>query len=98
VLPAIPRGMPVMEVDIVITVFTVDAALQHTCALFRERASQGDITPMERDLLIDGAILLAMHLDEVAQSGRIGPSPGWSEAARPGHSGRHERQVAAAAA
>ncbi len=81
-----------------ITVLTVDAALQHTCAIFRERADRGDITPIERDLLIDGAILLAMHLDDLAQDGGTGSHPGWPEAARPGHAGRHERHVVAAAA
>ncbi len=80
-----------------ITVLTVDAALQHTCAIFREHADRGDITPTERDLLIDGAILLAMHLDDLAQDGGPG-SHGWPEAARPGHAGRHERHVVAAAA
>ena len=90
--------MPVVEVRTVITVLTVDAALQHTCAIFRERADRGDITPAERDLLIDGAILLAMHLDDLAQDGRIGSHPGRPEAARPEPAGRHERHVAAAAA
>ena len=80
-----------------ITVLTVDAALQHTCGIFRERADRGDITPTERDLLIDGAILLAMHLDELAQDGRIDSHPGWPERARPEPAGRHERHVAAAA-
>ncbi len=90
--------MPVVEVGTVITVLTVDAALQHTCAIFRERADRGDITPTERDLLIDGAILLAMHLDDLAQDGRIDSHPGWPERARPEPAGRHERHVAAAAA
>jgi hypothetical protein len=49
-----------------ITVLTVDDVLQQTCAIFREKADQGDITSAERDLLIDGAILLAMHIDEQA--------------------------------
>jgi hypothetical protein len=60
--PLAPGGMPEVEVGIVITVLTVEAALQDTCAIFRERAGRGDITPAERDLLIDGAILLAMHV------------------------------------
>jgi hypothetical protein len=92
-----------VEVETVITVLTVDAALQHICALFRERADRGDITPAERDLLIDGAILLAMHLDDLAQDGRIDLHPGWPEAARPEPArpepaGRHERHVAEATA
>ncbi|MGZ3303283.1 MAG: hypothetical protein ACXVBG_20575, partial [Isosphaeraceae bacterium] len=61
-----------------ITVLTVEAALQHTCAIFRERADRGDITPAERDLLIDGAILLAMHVDELAREGRADSAPGWA--------------------
>jgi hypothetical protein len=90
--------MPVVEVGTVISVLTVDAALQHTCAIFRERADRGDITPAERDLLIDGAILLAMHLDDLAQDGRTGSYPSSPERLRPEPPGRHERQVAAAAA
>ena len=35
-----------------ITVLTVDAALRRICAIFREQADRGDITPTERDLLI----------------------------------------------
>ncbi len=87
-----------MEVGTVITVFTVEAALEHTCAIFRERAGRGDITPAERDLLIDGAILLAMHVDDLAQQGRADLAPGWPGAARPAPAGRHERYPAAAAA
>ena len=49
-----------------ITVLAIDEALQQTCAIFREKADQGDITSAERDLLIDGAILLAMRIDEQA--------------------------------
>jgi hypothetical protein len=64
--------MPVVEVRIVMTVLTVDAALQHICAIFREQADRGDITAAERDLLIDGAILLAMHVDDLAGDGRAG--------------------------
>jgi hypothetical protein len=82
----------------VITVFTVEAALEQTCAIFRERADRGDITAAERDLLIDGAILLAMHVDGLALEGRAGPAPGWPGAARPAAAGRHERYPAAAAA
>ena len=82
-----------------ITVLTVEAALQRTCAIFRDRADRGDITPAERDLLTDGAILLAMHVDELAREGRhAGPAPGWAGAARRRPAGRHERHRAAAAA
>ena len=62
--------MPGTEVGTVITMLAVDAELQHVCAIFRERADRGDITPAERDLLIDGAILLAMHMDQLARDGR----------------------------
>jgi len=55
-------------VRIVITVLTVDEALQHICAIFREEADLGDITPTERDLMIDGAILLAMNVDDMSRS------------------------------
>jgi hypothetical protein len=91
--------MPGVEVGIVITVFTVDAALQHVCAIFREQADRGDITPTERDLLMDGAILLAVHVDEdLARDGRVCSDSGWPEGALPKPVGRHERQAAAAAA
>ena len=80
-----------------ITVLTVEAALQDTCAVFRERAGRGDITPAERDLLIDGAILLAMHVDDLAGGGRPDPAPGRAGAARPEPAGRHERHPVAAA-
>ena len=78
------------------TVFTVPAALESTCVIFRERADRGDITPAERDLLIDGAILLAMHIDDLAGAGRAGPTPGRSRMARPARAGCHERYQAAA--
>jgi hypothetical protein len=87
-----------VEVGNVITVLTVETALQRTCAAFRERADRGDITPAERDLLIDGAILLAMHVDDLAAGGRDDPAPGRPGAARPERAGRHERYPAAAAA
>jgi hypothetical protein len=90
--------MPGVEVGIVITVLTVDAALQRVCAIFREQADRGDITPTERDLLIDGAILLAMHVDELAQVGHVGAHSGWPQWPLPEPVGRHERHVAAAAA
>jgi hypothetical protein len=91
--------MPGVEVETVITVLTVDAELQHICAIFREQADRGEITPTERDLLIDGAILLAMHVDDdLARDGRVGSDSGWPEGALPKPAGRHERRVAAAAA
>ena len=81
-----------------ITVLTVDEELQHICTIFREQADRGEITPTERDLLIDGAILLAMHVDDdLARDGRVGSDSGWPEGVRPGPVGRHERQPAAAA-
>jgi hypothetical protein len=48
-------------------VFTIDAALQHTCAGFREHAARGEITANECDLLIDGAIMLAVHLEALVE-------------------------------
>jgi hypothetical protein len=90
--------MPEVEVRTVITVLTVDAALQHICAIFREQADRGDITPAERDLLIDGAILLAMHVDDLAQDGRAGTHSGWPEEALPEPAGRHEQHSVTAAA
>jgi hypothetical protein len=90
--------MPVVEVGIVITVLTVDAALQRICTIFREQADRGDITPTERDLLIDGAILLAMHVDDLARDSRADSDSGWPEGALPEPVGRHERRATAAAA
>ena len=86
--------MPGVEVG---SVLTIDAALQHICAIFREQADRGDITPTERDLLTDGAILLAMRVDDQARDGRVGSDSGWPEGATRSV-GRHERQVATAAA
>ena len=77
-----------------ITVLTVEAALQRICAIFREQADRGNITPTERDLLIDGAILLTMHVDDLAQDGRVGSHSGWPERALPEPAGRHERHPA----
>lgn len=77
-----------------ITVLTVDEALQHICAVFREQADRGDITPAERDLLIDGAILLAMRVDDLAE-GSTASDFDWPEDALPKPAGRHERQAAA---
>jgi len=82
----------------VITVLTVDAALQHICAIFREQAGRGDITPTERDLLIDGAILLANYVDDLDRAGRFAAHSGWRQGALPEPVGRHERHMAAAAA
>ena len=66
----------------VITVLTVDAALQHVCAELRERANRGDITATERDLMTDGAILLAMLIDDRARDDRADPDSGWQEGRR----------------
>jgi hypothetical protein len=90
--------MPGVEVGTVITVLTVDEALQHVCATLREHADRGDITPAECDLMIDGAILLAMRVDDLAQDGRVGSGSGWPEGALPDRAGRHERHATAAAA
>ncbi len=81
-----------------ITVLTVDEALRHICAIFREQADRGDITPIERDLLIDGAVLLAARVDGLARDGRVGSDSGWPEGELPVPVGRHERHVATAAA
>ncbi len=81
-----------------ITVLTVDKALQHICAIFDEQADRGDITPTERDLLIDGAILLAVHVDDQDRDGRAGSDSGWPEWAFREPVGRHERRLTAAAA
>ena len=80
-----------------ITEVSVDTALQDVCAIFREHADRGDISPTERDLLIDGAVLLAMHLD-LARNGRVGSDSAWPEGILPEPVGRHERQAVAAAA
>ena len=90
--------MPGVEVGTVITVLTVDEALQHICAVFRAQADRGDISPAERDLLMDGAILLAMRVDDLARDGRVGSGSGWPEGALRERAGRHERHVTAAAA
>jgi hypothetical protein len=86
--------MPGVEVGTVITVLTVDAALQHIFAIFREQADRGDITPTERDLLIDGAILLAMQVDDLARDGDAGSGSGWPGGTLPKPGGRHERLAA----
>jgi len=96
--PGSAGGMPGVEVGTVITVLTVEAALEYTCATFRERADRGDITPAERDLLLDGAILLAMHIDDLAWEGRAGSSQAGRNWRGQAPSGRHERYPAATAA
>ena len=65
--------------------FTVDTALQHSCAEFREQAARGEITAAECDLLIDGAILLAVHLEALVQDARAGMQPSWPDAAGGSH-------------
>jgi hypothetical protein len=90
--------MPGAEVGTVITVNTVDEALQHVCAIFGEQAGRGAITPTERDLLIDGAILLAMRVDDLGRDGRVGSDSGWPGRTLPEPVGRHERHAVAAAA
>jgi len=87
-----------MEVGTVITVLTVDAALQHICAILREQAERGDITPTERDLLMDGAILLANYVDDLDRDGRTGSHSGWPDGTPPEPARRHERHATAAAA
>jgi hypothetical protein len=62
-------------------VFTIDSALQHTCAIFDERAACGEITGAERDLLIDGAILLAANLEGFVQDAQAGEiTASWPDA------------------
>ena len=90
--------MPGVEVGTVITVLTVDEALQHVCATLREHADLGDITRAECDLMIDGAILLAMRVDDLARDGRVGWGSGWPEGALPERAGRHARRATAVAA
>jgi len=72
----------------VITVLTVDEALQHLGATFREQADRGRITPAERDLLMDGAILLAMNIEDLERESGSHVEP----------VGRHERHTPATAA
>jgi len=90
--------MPGVEVGTVITVLTVDEALQHVCAVFREEADRGDVTTAERDLLIDGAIMLAMRVDDLDRADRAGSGAAWLQGELPGPVGRHERNAVAAAA
>jgi hypothetical protein len=78
----------------VVAVFIVDVALEQTCADFRSRAADGQITGAERDLLIDGAILLAAKIEGLTQDARAGLSvaseqrnlrSGFVASARSGH-------------
>lgn len=62
--------------------FTVDSALEHTSAIIREQAAHGDITAAERDLLIDGAILLAANLESLIQDAHADRPPAWPEASQ----------------
>jgi hypothetical protein len=59
--------------------FALESALEHTCAEFRDQVTCGQITAAECDLLIDGAILLAVHLEALLQDAQVGtlriPSP-----------------------
>jgi len=68
----------------------VDAALEHTCAEFCSRAADGQITAAERDLLIDGVILLAANVEELLQDARAGLPPAWPDA------GQHSASAVAA--
>jgi hypothetical protein len=77
-----------VEVKIVITVLTVDEALQHICAMFREEADLGDITPTERDL---------MNVDDMSREDRFGQDSGRPAGTLPRRTGRHERPRLAAA-
>jgi hypothetical protein len=65
----------------VVAVFIVDAALEHTCAELRLRAADGHISAEERDLLIDGAILLAANIETLAQDARAERQPAWASTA-----------------
>ncbi len=71
--------------------FTADSALEHTCAIIREQADRGDITAVERDLLIDGAILLAANLETLIQDAHADRPPAWPDASQ-----RPARRVLAA--
>jgi hypothetical protein len=64
-------------------VFTMDTALQHTCASFREQAARGAITAAECDLLIDGANTLAVNLETLIEEAQAGTAPSWREASHP---------------
>jgi hypothetical protein len=64
--------------------FALESALEHTCAEFRDQVTRGQITAAERDLLIDGAILLAIHLEALLQDAHAGTLASWMPASRPG--------------
>lgn len=66
----------------VVAMFIVDVALEHTCAEFRSRAADGQVTAAERDLLIDGAVLLANKIEDLQQDARAGLSQEWPDRAR----------------
>lgn len=55
--------------------FAVDSALQRTYASFREQAARGEISAAERNLLIDGAVLLAANLESLIQDAHAGRPP-----------------------
>lgn len=74
----------------------VDAALEHTCAEFRSQAAAGQITAQERDVLIDGAVLLAANIEELSQGARTGPVSAWRTP--PGASRRCSRRLQSLAA
>ena len=75
--------------------FTIDAALEQICAQFREQAMRGQITEAERDLLIDGAILLAVHLESLIQDAQTAALPVWLQS-EPGRGiGKHRAAIAA---
>jgi hypothetical protein len=76
-------------------VFTIDAALEHICGQFREQAMRGQITEAERDLLIDGAILLAVHLEDMIQDAKTEAHPLWQQAAPNRALGKHRAAIAA---
>jgi hypothetical protein len=63
-------------------VFIVDVALEQLCAEFRSRAADGQITAVERDLLIDGAVLLVSKIEELQNDARAELTPAGSHPAR----------------
>lgn len=71
----------------VVAVFIVDVALEHTCAEFRSQAADSQITAVERDLLIDGAILLAAKIEELTRDARVGLPETWGSTAQDPTSG-----------
>ena len=66
----------------VITVLTVDAALQHVCAELRERAIGATSLLPSVTLTPDGAILLAMLIDDPQADDHADPDSGWQEGRR----------------